>query len=88
MVIIVLLVWVVFSVVLNTQLAVRRRRDTAPCVVDAIMFGVLSTRVLLAAPMGRSRLCDACRMRIPDNARRCPHCHTDQPFGVPSLTSG
>ncbi len=78
------LISVLLSLVLNTQIAIRRRHSIGEGIVSGIVFGLLSTLVWLALPLGRSRLCEYCRMRIPDNARRCAYCQQNDPFTAPS----
>ncbi len=74
----------VMAILLNWHLTDRRRRDRGQWIIGAIVFGLFSTVVLLATPLGRSRLCEYCRMRIPDNAIRCAYCQKDDPFTLPA----
>ncbi|NMP20778.1 hypothetical protein [Sulfobacillus harzensis] len=74
----------ILSVVLNTQIAIRQRHAMFGAVMGALFFGLVSTLVMLALPLGRSRLCEYRRMRIAENARRCPYCQMDDPFTAPA----
>lgn len=74
----------ILSIILNTQIAIRRRHALFGAVMGAIFFGLASTLVMLAMPLGRSRPCAYCRMRIADDAIRCPYCQMDDPFTAPA----